>query len=135
MNPSPVTVSSPSPGTGAAPARVRAAKPADASSAMRGALKHRDRAVAAAGSPTSRPRPASARAVRMTAGPVRRRRPSSSSATRTMTGVAPIVTRVARLTEVSDTAEKYAAWNVAASRPVTAILVHAARPEGQRRPG
>ncbi len=52
-----------------------------------------------------------------------------------MTGVAPIVTRVARLTEVSDTDEKYAAWNVAASRPVTATLAHAARPEGQRRPG
>src|SRR5690348_12213886 len=65
----------------------------------------------------------------------RRRRPSSSSPTSTMTGVAPIVTRVARLTEVSDTDEKYAAWNVAASRPVTATLAHAARPEGQRRPG
>src|SRR5690348_646961 len=65
----------------------------------------------------------------------RRRRPSSSSPASTMTGVAPIVTRVARLTEVSDTDEKYAAWNVAASRPVTATLAHAARPEGQRRPG
>ena len=51
MNPSPVTVSSPSPGTGAAPIRVRAAKPADASSAMAGALQHGDRAVAAGWQP------------------------------------------------------------------------------------
>ena len=55
-------------------------------------------------------------------------------ASSTITGAEPIVTRVARLTEVSDTAVKYPAWNTAASSPVWAIRSQAARCRGSRPP-
>ncbi len=58
------------------------------------------------GSPASRTRPVSASPV---AQPVSRpigREPRTHSAASTRTGALPIVTRVARLTEVSDTAVK-----------------------------
>jgi hypothetical protein len=58
------------------------------------------------GRPTSRPRPARASPVVAAARRPGRRRPVSHSAASTMTGALPMVSRVARLTEVIDTAVK-----------------------------
>jgi hypothetical protein len=58
------------------------------------------------GEPTSRPRPASASATVAISVAEGLRRVSTASAVTTSTGVAPSVTSVARLTEVSATAAK-----------------------------
>ena len=104
MKPNPVTVRSSSPGTGREPTRVTAAKPAAASMAMP-ALASTAVSRKPDGRPTSRPRPVTARPVVAAANrPVRR--PVTRSAASTMTGAAPMVTRVASGTDVSATAVK-----------------------------
>ena len=104
VKPKPVMVRSSRPGTGREPVRVTAAKPAAASTAML-ALARTAVWSNPDGRPTSRPRPVTARPVvaaarRPACRPVIRSTPS------TMTGAAPMVTRVASGTEVSDTAVK-----------------------------
>jgi len=104
VNPKPVMVRSSRPGTGREQVRVIAAKPAAASTAMP-ALARTAVSPNPDGTPTSRPRPVTARPVVTTAcWPADR--PASRSAPSTMTGAAPIVTSVASGTEVSDTAMK-----------------------------
>jgi hypothetical protein len=83
---------------------VIAAKPPAASTAMP-ALARTALSLNPAGRPTSKPRPVSARPAAASA----RRpafRPVARSAASTITGAAPMVTKVASGTEVSDTAVK-----------------------------
>jgi hypothetical protein len=106
VNPKPVAVRSSRAATGRAlisvsvanPAAARTARPALASTARSG--------IPPPGRPTSRLRPISARLVAQPASRPIRRRPRARSTASTMTGALPMVTRVARLTELSDTAEK-----------------------------
>jgi hypothetical protein len=104
VNPKPVRVRSSRPGTGRALVRVTAAKPAAASRAMP-ALARTAVSRNPDGKPTSRPRPVTARPVVTTASRPPGR-PVTRSAPSTITGAAPIVTSVARGTEVRDTAVK-----------------------------
>jgi hypothetical protein len=104
VKPNPVTVRSSRPGTGREQVSVIAAKPPAASTA-RPALARTALSPNPAGRPTSNPRPANARPA---AAGARRPafRPVARSAASTMTGAAPMVTKVASGTEVSDTAVK-----------------------------
>ena len=104
VNPKPVMVRSSRPGTGRELVRVSAAKPAAASTA-RPALARTAVSRNPDGRPTSRPRPVRARQA-ATGASRPDRRPVTRYTPSTMTGAVPIVTRVARATEVSATAVK-----------------------------
>ena len=106
LNPKPLSVSSSRPVTSDVPMSVTAAKPPAESSARPVLASTAVGLNPPPGSPTSRPSPATAMAVVITSALVRGRRPRACSAMATMTGVAPIVTRVARLTEESAIAPK-----------------------------
>ena len=126
----PVVATSSRPGTGRLPSSVISANPAPDSIAHAAPASSVPPSVPPAGTPTSNPRPSSARPTPTTWWRCAWRIRASS----TITGAEPIVTRVARLTEVSDTAVKYPAWNTAASSPVWAIRSQAARCRGSRPP-
>ena len=99
-------VSSSSPGTGRLPTIVTVAKPLAASTARAVLARTAPPVNPPEGSPTSSPSPASARHRVASIHRSTRRRPVTRSAARTSAGDAPIVTSVARLTEVSATAAK-----------------------------
>jgi hypothetical protein len=104
-NPNPVAAWSSSPGTGLRPSRVSAANPEAASTAMPALASTALAGNPPVGTPASRPSPASARQAAPALSRLVRR-PVTRSAHSTMTGALPMVTSVARLTEVSDTAVK-----------------------------
>ena len=110
VKPNPVTVRSSRPATGRAPTRVMVANPAPDSTASPALASTAVSGYPPPGRPTSRPRPARASPVVAAACRPGRRlpvsRPVSRSAASTMTGALPMVSSVARLTEVIDTAVK-----------------------------
>ena len=112
------------------PARVIAAKPTAASTAMP-ALASTIVSRKPDSRPTGRPKPVTARPV-VAAANRPSRRPVTRSAPRTMTGAAPMVTRVAAGCQRYGV--KSQLWKSAASRPIAVIRVQAARPVGQRLP-
>jgi hypothetical protein len=105
-NPKPVAVRSSRPATGRAPISVSVANPAAARTARPALASTALSGIPSAGKPTSRLRPVSARLVAQPASRAIRRWPRARSTASTMTGALPIVTRVATLTELSDTAVK-----------------------------
>ncbi len=107
VNARPIVVSSSRPGTGREPTSVTVAKPV-ADRTARPAPGSAD--PAPDGTPTSRPRPASARQTVPSIHRSNRRRPVIRSTASTSTGDVPMVTSVARLTEVTATDAKKHAW-------------------------
>jgi hypothetical protein len=106
VKPSPVAARSSRPATRRVLISVMAANPAPDVTASPALASTAVSGYPPPGRPTSRPRLARASAVVAAARRPGRRRPASVSAASTMTGALPMVSSVARLTEVIDTAVK-----------------------------
>jgi hypothetical protein len=106
VKPNPVAARSSRPATGRALTRVMAANPAPDATASPALASTAASGYPPPGRPTSRPRPARASPVVAAVRRPGRCRPVNCSAASTMTGALPMVSSVARLTEVIDTAVK-----------------------------